>query len=219
MSDMLGPQLRELLIVGAGGSGREVAWLARDIHGADLRITFAVESAWLSEAVIDGINVIALDDAPRTKIRNFVVAIGDFKARRRLVATCEAFGFRPATLVHPSVLHSSRVEFGQGSIICAGTTVTTNVRIGRHVHINVGCTLSHDVVIGDFATLSPGAHLSGHIQVQDDVFLGTGVNVINGVAGNPLVLGRGAVAAAGACVTRSVPPGAMVAGVPATRKR
>jgi acetyltransferase-like isoleucine patch superfamily enzyme len=97
--------------------------------------------------------------------------------------------------------------------------MTTNVRVGSHVHVNVGCTLSHDVVLGDFATLSPGVHVSGHVHVEDGVFLGTGANIINGIAGRPLIIGRGAIVAAGACVTGPVEAGALVAGVPAIRKR
>ena len=95
----------------------------------------------------------------------------------------------------------------------------TNVSIGAHAHINIGCTVSHDVAIGEFSTLSPGVHVSGHVQIGRDVFIGTGASIINGRAGNPLVIGDGAVVAAGACVTQPVEAGALVAGVPAIRKQ
>lgn len=219
MSEFRWPQLHELLVVGAGGSGREVAWLAREIHGEALQITFAVEPRWLSAATVDDIPVVPLERSECAKIRNFVVAVGDLNERRRLAETCESFGMSPAALVHPSAIHSSRVTFGEGSIVCAGAIITTNVQIGRHVHINIGCSISHDVVLGDFATLSPGVRLAGHVHVEHDVFLGTGATVINGTAGRPLVLGHGAIVAAGACVTHTVPSGALVAGVPAVIKR
>lgn len=207
-----------LLIVGAGGHGREVAWLAHEVHGANAVLTFAVERAYLQSDCVDGIRVVAMDELP-DNATHFVVAIGDIAGRRRIAAECEARGLVPATLVHPSVPRSSRVYIGPGSIVCAGSVLTTNVHIGRHVHVNIGCTLSHDVVLGDFSTLSPGTHLSGHVHVEGDAFFGTGADVINGVAGAPLVIGRGAIVAAGACVTGSVEAGAMVAGVPAVRKR
>lgn len=209
---------RHLVIVGAGGSGREVAWLARDVYGDAVLLTFAVERKYLVADRIDDIPVVALDSLSEDAT-HFVAAIGDLVERRRIAAECEARGLVPATLVHSSVHRSSRVEIGAGSIVCAGAIITTNVRIGRHVHVNIGCTLSHDVILGDFATLSPGVHLSGHVHVEDDVFLGTGVSVINGTANQPLVLGHGAVIAAGACVTQPVESGAMAAGVPAVRKR
>lgn len=211
-------QTRHFLIVGAGGFGREVAWLARDIHGADTRLTFAVEPRYLSEEIVDDIRVVALNKLS-ADVSHYVIAVGNAVERRRLSAQCDAAGLVPATLIHPSVLRSARVDFGLGSILCAGSIITTNVRIGRHVHLNLGCTIGHDVVIGDFATISPGVHLSGNVRVEDGAFLGTGVNVINGVTGHPLVIGRDAVVAAGACVTRPVEPGTLVAGVPAIRKR
>lgn len=114
---------------------------------------------------------------------------------------------------------SARVELGDGVVVCAGSVVTTNVSLGNHVHVNVSCTISHDVSIGDYTTLSPGVHVSGHVEIAEDVFVGTGANIINGSATTPLVIGKGAVIAAGACVTRPVEPGALVAGVPAVRKR
>jgi acetyltransferase-like isoleucine patch superfamily enzyme len=89
----------------------------------------------------------------------------------------------------------------------------------RHVHINIGCTVSHDSRIDDFATLSPGSHISGHVHVGPDVFIGTGACIINGSEDEPLTIGAGAVVAAGACVTRPVEAGTMVAGVPAVTKR
>lgn len=207
-----------LLIVGAGGSGRETAWLARDIFGDAITLMFAVEREYLRADRIDDIPVVAIDALPAVA-KHFVVAVGDLVERRRIAEQLEALGLVPTSLLHPTVVRSPRVEIGAGSIVCAGTVLTTNVRLGQHVHVNVGCTLSHDVVLGDFTTLSPGVHLSGHVRAEDDVFIGTGANVINGTATRPLVLGRGSIIAAGACVTTAVDAGAMVAGVPAVRKR
>lgn len=85
--------------------------------------------------------------------------------------------------------------------------------------INLSCTISHDVSIGDYSVLSPGVNVAGHVHIGREVFVGTNVCFINGNANKPLVIGDGAVIAAGACVTRDVPAGAMVAGVPAERKR
>ena len=48
------------------------------------------------------------------------------------------------------------------------------------------------------------------VEIGDDVWVGTRAIVLHGVT-----IGRGAVVAAGAVVTRSVPPYAVVAGVPA----
>jgi sugar O-acyltransferase (sialic acid O-acetyltransferase NeuD family) len=210
---------RRLLIVGAGGSGREIAWLARDVLGDAVELVFAVEPQYFVDASVDDIPVRLLDATIADGDTRYVIAIGDAAARRRIDAVCTAIGLVPTTLVHPRVAHSSRVVFGPGSVVCAGSVLTTDIVLGRHVHVDIGCTISHDVTVGDYATLSPGVHIAGHVQVGSGAFFGTGANVINGKAGARLQIGNDAVIGAGACVIDLVEAGACVMGVPAKPRR
>ena len=79
--------------------------------------------------------------------------------------------------------------------------------------------VGHNVIIEEFSTLSPGVCVSGHVHIGRNVFVGTGATIINGTEDAPLIIGDGPIIAAGACVIRSVEPGALMAGVPAVRKR
>lgn len=213
------PGFRRLFIVGAGGFGREVAWLAEQCWGDKVQPVFLVDAAeYLSEPV-NGIDVALLAGLRAEPDARYVVGVGDPVQRQRLAGVCAELGLVPATIVHPRAEMSRRVALGAGTIVCAGTIATTEIVTGAHVHINLDCTIGHDVRIGDFSTLSPGVHVSGHVEIGAGAYIGTGASVINGLSGAPLVIGDGAVVAAGACVTRSVEPGAMVAGVPAVRKR
>lgn len=209
-----------LAIFGAGGHGREIAWLATMAGWKTADLLFVVDNpAWVTGPV-NGIHVLSLGDLCTDGIRTgFVVALGDSRHRESAATLCMNAGLEPVMLQAPDVLLSDSVQAGEGSVICAGSILTTNIRLGRHVHINIGCTVSHDAWIDDFATLSPGVRISGHVQIGKHAFLGTGAVVINGSKQQPLVIGAGAVVAAGACVTKSVPPGALVAGVPAVQKR
>jgi sugar O-acyltransferase (sialic acid O-acetyltransferase NeuD family) len=213
------PGFQRLYIFGAGGHGREVAWLAEQAWGKAVDIKFLVDHPEYLREPINGIPVQLLQDAEVGLDSRFVVALGDPANRRTATAACAAAGHAPATLVHPRVEMSQRVKLGDGVVLCAATVITTDVVIGAHVHINVGSTISHDVVVGEFSTLSPGVHVSGNVTIGRDVFIGIGARIINGTPGQPLTIGDGAVIAAGACVTRQVEPGSMVAGVPAIRKR
>lgn len=204
-------------IFGAGGSGREVAWLARQVLGDSVELIFLVDDDEYVTEPVHGVHVRNVADA--LSGGRYVVAIGDTGIRKKAVQRCEQAGLEPTTLVHPRVERSCRVDIDAGSIIGAGSVLTTDVHVGKHVHINVGCTVSHDVRIGDYATLSPGVHVSGWVTIEEGVSIGTGANVINGSSGTPLVIGAGAIIAAGACIVNSVPSGALMTGVPAVRKR
>ena len=213
------PVFNRLYVFGAGGHGREVAWLAEQAWGDEVKVVFLVDNvAYLSEP-LNGVSVGLVQDVIASDRDAYVAAVGDAKLRRRAAAACAAVGLQPASLVHPRVEASRFVSLGAGCVVCAGSILTANIRLGDHVHVNVDCTISHDVDIGDYSTLSPGVHVAGHVQIGKDVFIGTGANIINGSAGAPLVIGDGAVIAAGACVTKSVESGALMAGVPAVNKR
>lgn len=213
------PDFERLLIFGAGGHGREVAWLARQVWGESLGVEFVVDRPEYLVNEVSGIPVRLLADCIAMPGTRYIVALGDPNHRRRAADACESLGLRAALIAHPRVESSDSVTFGGGSVVCAGSILTVDIDVGEHVHINVGCTVSHDVIIGDFSTLSPGVHVSGNVRIGEGVFIGTGASIINGRMDVPLLIGDGAVVAAGACVTRSVEPGAMVAGVPAVRKR
>lgn len=214
-----GQPFRHLHIFGAGGSGREVAWLAGQIWGSAITLDFVVDHPRYLTDAINGIPVLLLSDQAASSDARFVVALGDPVERERVATKLASQGHGLTTLIHPRTEISDWVEIGEGSIVCARSVITCNVGIGAHVHVNIGCSVSHDVTIGDYSTLSPGVSVAGNVQIGKGVFVGINACFINGHADNPLIIGDGAIIAAGACVTRSVPPGAMVAGVPAARKR
>ncbi len=213
------PDMRQLFIFGAGGFGCEVAWLAEQCWGSAVSLRFLVDKPAYLQPEVNGVQTVLLSQIKPEATDRYVAALGDPVARRRVSADCDAVGLIATTIVHPRAECSRWISIQAGSIVCAGVIATTNIHIGRHVHVNLDCTIGHDVVIGDFATLSPGVHVSGRVTVGEGVFIGTGATIINGQAGQPLVIGDGAVIAAGACVTKPVEPGALVAGVPAVRKR
>jgi sugar O-acyltransferase (sialic acid O-acetyltransferase NeuD family) len=175
-----------------------------------------VDNTSPAPAECNGIPVVPLakfaDSYPDADV---TIAVGDPILRERCAEKCAAAGLSFISLVHPRVEISPWVSIGVGTVICAGSIVTTNVSLGEHVHINVDCTVSHDVELGDFTTLSPGVHIAGWVQVGRSVFFGTGAVVRNGNSGRKVRIGDRAVVGAGACVVSDVITDATVAGVPA----
>lgn len=214
---------REIIICGASGFGREVAWLAEqiaEVSGTGPRVVcFADEDERKSGTTINGYPVrtlaFARHDHPEAAL---VVGVGSPAVRRQIVGRAAAMGYSFATLIHPRVERSRWIEIGDGSVICAGGILTANIRVGRHVHVNLDCTIGHDAVLEDFVTIAPGVHVSGHVRIETGAYIGTGASIINGREGAPLIIGAGATIGAAACVTKSVPAGATAVGVPARIK-
>lgn len=209
-----------LLIYGAGGFAREVAWLAGDANAAkNLEVVF-VDDAQDAPSSVAGYRVIDFERAA-AKFGDWPMtnSIGNPQARRKVVERCEAAGFRHVTLQHPTARVGPRCVIGDGSVLCANVTVTCDVVIAPHVSLNLNCTVGHDATVGSYVSVSPMTAISGYVDVEEQVNIGTGVAIINGVASKRLTIGAGSVVAAGSVVTKSVPAGVLVAGVPAAVKK
>jgi sugar O-acyltransferase (sialic acid O-acetyltransferase NeuD family) len=209
----------QIAVYGAGGFGREVAWLAESCStaGEPVQVVCFVDDDPAGQgAVLNEIPVLGLEEARRRfPEARMVTAVGGPAVREQLAGQGAAAGFEFATLVHPRTERSRWIDIGEGTVICAGNILTTNITLGRHVQINLDCTVGHDVVMGDYTTLAPGVHVSGWVHFGQRVYVGTGAVILNGSSGAPLVIGDDAVVGAAACVTRSVDAGTTVVGVPA----
>ncbi len=205
-----------VVIYGAGGFGREVAWLAEScqISGRPVRVVCFVYDQITGE--IHSIPVLSLPEAvSRFAGVPMVCGIGNPKIREAAVKKAQAAGFDFASLLHQNTQMSGYVTIDEGAIICTGNILTTDIQIERHVQINLSCTVGHNVVIGDYATLAPGVHVSGNVHIGKRAYIGSGAVLLNGTNERPLTIGDDAVVGAGACVTKSVPSGTTCCGVPA----
>lgn len=212
----------QCVIYSAGGFGREVAWLVQDCHKAGrlgAPVAFIEDDPTLQGKTVNGLPVLSFEksrkDFPDTDV---ICAAGNPLIREKLVRKCEEAGFAFASAIHPSVIKSDEVNCGVGTLVCAGSILTVNITLGRHVHVNLDCTIGHDAVLDDYATLAPGVHVSGWVRIGRGAYIGTGANIINGTHKKPLLIGAGATIGAGACVIGDVPAGATYVGVPARPK-
>ena len=205
---------KQVAVYSGGGFGREVAWLAQEC-GQNV-VCFIDDDATKQGMLLNGIPMLSLEEARRKfHAAGVVGGTGTPTTRELLMKKASGAGLGFITLIHPRVERSSWIDIGEGTVICAGNILTTNIVLGRHVQINLDCTVGHDVVMGDFATLAPGVHVSGCVRLGRRVYVGTGAVILNGTPDEPLVVGDDAVIGAGAVVTKPVPAGVTVVGVPA----
>jgi sugar O-acyltransferase (sialic acid O-acetyltransferase NeuD family) len=201
--------MRPVVIVGYGGFGREVYWLAKDC-GREVK-------GFLDDTVPAGVHgryrvLGSTQDAAEHSEADFVVAVGSPRVRKAVVTKLERTAHPQfATLVHPSVLMDfSSVTIGEGSLICAGCVGTVDFTVGKHVIVNLKCTLAHDDVIGDFVTIAPLVAISGAVILRTGVEVGTGASIRQGV-----VMEEGSMLGMGSTLTSSTDPNTIFLGSPA----
>lgn len=208
--------MKRIYIIGAGGFGREVAWLIERINATQPQwelIGFIddAENKWGTlegtYPVLGGCELLENSDEEIW----VVCAIGNAHVRQKVIEKISGYAnVKFATVIDPSVLMSDRVEIGEGSIVCAGTIFTVDIKIGRHVIINLDCTVGHDAVIEDFVTMYPSVNVSGCSVIEKCVELGTGMQIIQGKT-----IGHDSIVGAGAVVTKDLPCSCTAVGAPA----
>jgi len=214
-SDQL--MVKELVILGAGGFGREASLLVEQINaaanGAEFKLLGFIdrdESKW--GQVMRGYPVLGgwdyLSQLPAEVV--VICVVGDPVSKKRMVAKAEEQGRKCISLLDPALKPASEVSLGEGVFINRGCLITTNIVIGNHVSINPGSGIGHDVEIGDYTTLMWRVNLSGNVKVGEGCLIGSGAIVLQG-----LTIGSGVTVGAGAVVTKDLPDGCTAVGVPA----
>ena len=130
--------------------------------------------------------------------------------RDELIREQEDRGWNSVTLKHPTAHISKRAELGDGCIFGVQSIVAAHSRIGHHVRLNRRATVGHHVTVGDYVTLQPHANIASRAVLAPQAYVGMSAVVLEGVH-----VGRLATVGAGAVVTRDVPDGATVVGIPA----
>ena len=116
-----------------------------------------------------------------------------------------------ADLVHPSAELASTSGIGAGVHVGPLSVIAPFAELGNLVSVNRQVSIGHHTRVGDFTTVNPGANIAGCCRIGRDVTVGMGSNILDG-----LEVGDGATVGAGAVVTKDVPPGVVVVGVPAS---
>ncbi|MEW6251516.1 MAG: DapH/DapD/GlmU-related protein [Planctomycetota bacterium] len=141
------------------------------------------------------------------------------------------------------------VKIGARSMICDTACVREECEIGESTIVAMGVTINYRTKIGNRVKIMDNSHITGNVVIEDDVFVSTHVTLTNDnamgrqppaghdwTAAGPTIrrfatigqnasilpgveVGRNAIVAAGAVVTRTVPPEVLVMGVPARMVR
>lgn len=206
-----------LLIVGAGGFGRETREIAR---AAGVAVAgYLDDDPSLHGTTVGGLPVlgdidwyVAHDDGA-----DLVVTTGNpraYASRETIVGRLDLPDHRYATLIHPNATIPSSVAIGHGTIVHAGCVFTADIAIGQHVVFMPQVVLTHDDRVDDYATFGAGVNIAGGVTIGRGAYVGAGALVRE-----HLEIGAGALVGMGSVVTRSVPAGEVWFGNPARVSR
>jgi sugar O-acyltransferase (sialic acid O-acetyltransferase NeuD family) len=213
------PRGEGLVLVGAGGFGRETAELVRAINAAERSprwslLGFLDDDPALRGTAVSGVPVLGgleqLADLPGVRVVVCTGHPGNFKSKRRIVERLGIERERYATLIHPAAVVPASCSVGEGTVLLAGAVATTDVRIGSHVGVMPHAVFTHDDRLEDFVTVGAGVCLAGEVHVGTGAYLGAGCLVRE-----RCTIGEWALVGMGAVVTGDVPEGEVWAGVPA----
>ena len=154
-------------IVGAGGFGREIYW-SMDSWDRVGTVFFVDDEYYNGED--DLIKPMSHFNPTEYEL---IIGIADPKTRERIVNGLPKETIFFTHINKTAQIHDPSVKIGEGSVICAGTIITTNVVIGKHSQLNLLTTIGHDNIIGDYFTTAPGVQISGNCVIGDRVYFGT----------------------------------------------
>lgn len=210
-------EVKKLILIGASGFGREVAWLVERINAIELEwdiVGFLDDNPNLAHDTVNGYEVLGkIEDSIKYEDAYFACCVGSAKLRKEIIDKLKRLNsdIRFATLIDPSVIMSNLVQIGEGSIICAGTILTVNAYIGNHVIINLDCTIGHDAELKEFVTLYPSVNISGNVVIDGYTEIGTGSQIIQGKK-----VGLNTIIGAGSVVVFDINSNVTAVGVPCT---
>lgn len=206
--------MKDIIIAGAGGFGREALAIIQDINSQKIR--------WNIKGFIDD-NPNALDgkkceygiigtiaDWIPSENEAFVIGISSPTGKEKIANILKSKGAKFTTLISPYALVSTVAEFGEGSVVTAGSSVGPGAKIGNFVNI-AGSMIGGDAIIGDYSTTTGFANVT-NACLGKRVFVGS-----NAVILNDLKVGDDAFVCAGSVVFHNVKAGTKVFGNPARR--
>jgi sugar O-acyltransferase (sialic acid O-acetyltransferase NeuD family) len=209
--------MKKILIIGAGGSGKEIAQLIKDINKVKATweiVGYLDDNKELHGKIKNGVPVIgSLELIPIYANQYFFIcSIGNPRIKQEVLQKCRSMNpsLQFATLIHPTATIGDENSILEGSIICARSVITTNINIGKHVLVNYGTTIGHDTTIGDYCAILPGVNVSGNVTISEGVSIGANSVIIPDVT-----IGLEATIGAGSVVINNIPGHCTAIGAPA----
>lgn len=208
--------MKHLIILGAGGFGREIFYVAMESrgYGIDFDVKGFLDP---DEHHLDGFvgypPIIGVEDT--YEIQNddvFICAFGDVNLKEKCCKKIKNKGGHFISLIHKDSKISNNVSIGEGCIIMGGAGISCDITIGNFVTVQSDTLIGHDVEVSDYSYLGARSFIGGAAKIGYATTLHTNAIIL------PLVkVGNNCVVGAGAVVIKKVKDGDTVYGNPAKK--
>lgn len=208
--------MKNLIIIGARGFGREVYDLA--IQCAGFNIEYVVKGFLDDKAdALAGFEnypeIIGSVEAYEIVENDvFVCALGSIKWKKHYTELILNKGAQFINLIHPSTTLNTNAVVGTGLIVFMNSNISNDCTIGDFVTIQGYVGLGHDTRIDKWSHLSAYSFTGGFVVLEEEVLLNTRATVLPHV-----IVRKGATVGASSLVIRNVKEGTTVFGVPAKK--
>lgn len=208
--------MKPLLIIGAGGVGREATLIVEAINRVhptwDL-VGFIDDFAPIGK-MYNGVTVLgSLSILEQYKEPIYVVcAIANYAVKKKIIMNIKELypWVKFAKLIHPRVDLNPFMSIGEGCIIYQQVMMTVDVVVGNHVIVCASTGIGHDSVIKDYCDILWNCNISGHVTLEEGCFVGSGATIIQG-----LKIGPQTKVGAGSVVLKSTYGYCTIVGAPA----
>lgn len=188
----------DLIIVGAGGLGREIySWVSQTIESKNEHTIKgfiddnlqALMNLPYSVKVLDTIS----DYTPEIN-DSFILAIMNPETKKQISNQLIQKKASFFTFVHPTAIIGTNVTLGKGNIICPYCILTNDIVLGDFVFINTNSTIGHDSTIGHYTSINGKVEITGNSTIGERCLFGVGAVVIPGRRiDNRVTVGAGSV--------------------------
>ena len=210
--------MKDIVIIGAGGVGKEVAWIIEQIN--EVTPTYKIlgfiddsKEKWNTQIigykVLGGIDYLKEVDYKE----NIIIAIANYKVKKAIVNKLENLDIKYPIIKHPNLKLHKSVEIDEGSILYEGSIISPEVKIGKHVIISPKCGIGHDSIIKDYVSLLWNVSISGNDFIEEGVLFGSGSTIIQGKR-----VKEGSIIGAGAVAVKDINIVGIYVGVPINKR-
>ena len=172
-------------ICGAGGLGREVLELAKQINDRERKWSsfFFVETQQFinnNKTHISNVQVVTFDKMINQFDKHsveFIIGVGEPEIREKIANEITCMGYHLATLIHLNVHIPDSTKIGDGVVICSNAFISCDVTIGNNAYIQPNALVGHNTTIGNNSVISPSVNIAGGCQIGFNTYIGMNASV------------------------------------------